>query len=77
MLMLGVSTWPSFLALLMLGVASGSGVPNAYFLLTFDMLARPDWPAKYANVSLFIASPTHFDDALVAQVQVRLTGRPV
>ena len=51
--------------------------PAAYFLLTFDMLRAPDWPAAYANYSLFITSPTFFSSDLVAKVHQDVPGSKV
>lgn len=64
-------------ALAVLAELAVAATPNAYFLLTFDMLSSPDWPASYANYSLFIASPTHFDAQLVQQVHRDVPGSRV
>ena len=64
-------------ALAVLAELVAGATPNAYFLLTYDMLSRPDWPESYANYSLFIASPTHFDAQLVQQVHSDVPGSRV
>eukprot|EP01052_Picozoa_sp_SAG31_P000520 SAG31_NODE_15_length_37942_cov_32.078297_25_plen_198_part_00 len=51
--------------------------PQAYFLLTFDMLSHPGWPMDFRNYSLFIASPTHFTTALVNKVHRDIPGSRV
>jgi len=75
------------LALGCLGVASaGAGhkqaLPRstggrAYFLLTFDMLSEPGWPAKFAHYGLFITQPTHFTAELVRKVKRDVPGAKV
>ena len=75
------------LPLLLAGLAPsiGAATPQAYFLLTYDMLAAPSWPADYRHSSrtgtvhhrLFITSPTHFSAELVDKVHTDIPGAKV
>jgi hypothetical protein len=51
--------------------------PKAFFLLTFDMLSKPNWPADYLSYSLFIANPTFFNAELVARVHRDVPGSKI
>jgi hypothetical protein len=51
--------------------------PKAFFLSTFDMLSKPNWPADYLGYSLFIANPTFFTADLVARVHRDVPGSNV
>ena len=52
-------------------------MPQAYFLLTFDMLSSPKWPVDYKQYSLFVAQPTHFTAELIAKVKQDVPGAKV
>ena len=60
-----------------LAASAGAATPQAYFLLTYDMLAAPSWPADYLHYRLFITSPTHFSAEMVAKVHTDIPGAKV